>query len=321
MSAWTTTVGRLRRAPPACAEPGVATGPVSLSGRIGLADGDQGVRHALVEGCAISTAARGSGNERTLDDEVLVVRKRAGQCSTSIVEAEGSPGIGARRLLVGLVPRGQRELADLLGRPVRGLFGQPGVRLGLGHLDEWLHLVKGELSLRQRIGDLGEGRKLGRRGHPLRAVAAETAHRCTSQATMEVAPSTRQARRRSSSATAARSWLWCAEIARWCWVTLDTSASVRRDTVAGRGPSLRRAGAMRRMNGRSMAPSAAVTDKAGGTCSRSFGIRGSLTDSGPPGPTLRDCARASGPADGSPPPGCDGPRRRRRGRTCRSRRG
>ena len=38
-----------------------------------------------------------------------------------------------------------------------------------------------------------------------RAVAAVTPHRCTSQPTMEVAPSTRQARRRSSSTTAASS--------------------------------------------------------------------------------------------------------------------
>ena len=47
-----------------------------------------------------------------------------------------------------------------------------------------------------------------------RAVAAVTPQRWTSQATMDVAPSTRQAFRRSSSTTAASSWLWWAEIAR-----------------------------------------------------------------------------------------------------------
>ena len=40
-----------------------------------------------------------------------------------------------------------------------------------------------------------------------RAVAALTPQRCTSQATMDVAPSTRQARRRSNSTTASSNWL------------------------------------------------------------------------------------------------------------------
>ena len=70
-----------------------------------------------------------------------------------------------------------------------------------------------------------------------RAVAAVTPHRCTNQATIDVAPSTRQALRRSSSTTAANSWLWWAEMARWCWITLATRRSVRRETESGRGPS------------------------------------------------------------------------------------
>ena len=157
--------------------------------------------------CDLGRGERRSGDEGALDDDVLVLGKRPRQGPASIIEAEEAAGIGPRRPLVGLVPGGRRELADLLGRPVRRLFGQPCVGLGLGHFDEGLHLVERELPLGQGISDLGERRELGGGGDPFAAVAAETPHRWTSQATMEVAPSTRHARRRSSSATAARSWL------------------------------------------------------------------------------------------------------------------
>ncbi len=212
-SACTTTVGRLRRAPPACAGP-VATLRGFPGRRRRSADGDEGIGHPLIERRSVTTAATGPRTRELLDDGVLVLGQRSAQGSTSIVEAEEPPGVKAGRPFVGLVPRGQRELADLLRRPACRLFGQLGIRFGLGHFDEWLDLVEGELSLRQGIGDLGQGRELGSRRDPFAAVAAETLHRWTSQATMEVAPSTRQARRRSSSATAARSWLWCAEMAR-----------------------------------------------------------------------------------------------------------
>ena len=76
-------------------------------------------------------------------------------------------------------------------------------------------------------------------GAALFAVVAVTAHLWTSHATMDVAPSIRHAFRRSSSATAARSRRWCADTALWCWDTLATRDSVRRDTMSGRGPSLR----------------------------------------------------------------------------------
>ena len=58
------------------------------------------------------------------------------------------------------------QLADLLGRPAGCLFGQGGVGLGLGHLDEGLDLVERQLSLGQRVRNLRELPQLGRCGDP-----------------------------------------------------------------------------------------------------------------------------------------------------------
>jgi hypothetical protein len=88
---------------------------------------------------------------------------------------------------------------------VRRLFGQPGVRLGLGHFHERFTWSKESFPCESASAILGsDGRRAAAVTHS-RAVAAETPHRWTSQATMEVAPSTRHARRWSSSATAPRS--------------------------------------------------------------------------------------------------------------------
>ena len=142
-----------------------------------------------------------------------------------------------------------------------------------------------------------------------RAVAAATPHCCTNQATIDVAPSTRQALRRSSSTTAANSWLWWAEMARWCWITLATRRSVRRETESGRGPSRIVEGVIdRRM----------VAALRGGGWKPSGTPRRLFSGSDPPAPTPRGSARGGEPAGGSRPQGPGDPWRRRRGRRCRS---
>ena len=163
-SAWTTTVGRLRRRPPALASAGASPlGPAASP----LHTRDQSVGHPLVERRAIPVAATGPGDERALHDRVLLLGEHAGQAAPAIVEAEEAPGVEAGGSLVGLVPSGDGQLPHLLGRPAGRLLGQRGVRLGPGHLDEGLHLVEGELALRERIGDLGQRLELGRRRDPL----------------------------------------------------------------------------------------------------------------------------------------------------------
>src|ERR1700733_4894083 len=135
-----------------------SSGSLALSSGVAFADRDQRVSHPLVERRSIMAATAGSGGERGLDDDVLVLWERPGQGPASIVEAEEAPGEGTRGTFVGLVPGGLGELADLLGRPMRGLFSQLCVRHGLGYFDEGFYLVEGELPLRERIGDLGERR-------------------------------------------------------------------------------------------------------------------------------------------------------------------
>ena len=131
-------------------------GPGAPFHGIALADGDQGVSHALVEGRSITPLTTGACNERALDHGVVVLGERPRQSPAPVVEAEEAPGVEPGRALVGLVPCGQCQLADLLGRPVRRLFSELCIGIWLGDLDERLDLVEGELPVRQRIGDLGQ---------------------------------------------------------------------------------------------------------------------------------------------------------------------
>ena len=92
-----------------------SSGRPALSSFVDFADRDQRVCHSLVERRSIMAATARSCDERALDDDVLVLRERSRQAPTSIVEAEEAPSEGTRGPLVGLVPRLQGELADLLG--------------------------------------------------------------------------------------------------------------------------------------------------------------------------------------------------------------
>ncbi len=142
------------------------SGRLTLSGGVDLADRHQRICHPLFERRSISAAAAGSGDERALDDDVLILGKCPCQGSASIIEAEETPGESARGPLVGVIPCGLGEFADLLGGPVCGLLCQLCVRLRLGHFDEGLHLVERELPLGERIGDVGERGKASGSGHP-----------------------------------------------------------------------------------------------------------------------------------------------------------
>ena len=237
MSAWTTTVGRLRRAPPACAvPPGARRVPVFLSivsplqtaTRASAMRWSKGVRSRPLPSRWLAAMS-----ER-LTTSVLVLGKRPGQSAAPIVEAEEAPGVGARssarRTGSAWPARARGPAWPTSAWPVRPSWASVS---GLATSTSGLTWSKESFPCDSASAILGSEGSLAAAVTHSRAVAAETPHRWTSQATMEVAPSTRQARRRSSSATAARSWLWCAEIARWCWVTLATSASVRRDTRRG----------------------------------------------------------------------------------------
>jgi len=83
--------------------------------RICPAHGDQGVGHPLFERLSIAGLATRPSNKRALHDDVLVFGQRPRQGPTPIVEAEEAAGVHPGGPLVGLVPGGQRELADLLG--------------------------------------------------------------------------------------------------------------------------------------------------------------------------------------------------------------
>ena len=169
-SAWTTTVGRFRRIPPARSAPWSAPPPPppppAVAMDVLLAHGDESVGQAAVEGRLVAPPPAGPGDEGALHDGVLVLGEHAGQTAPPVVETQEAPGELAGRLDVGLVPRRDGELAHLLGRPAGCLFGQGGVGLGLGHLDEGLDLVERQLSLGQRVRNLRELPQLGRCGDP-----------------------------------------------------------------------------------------------------------------------------------------------------------
>src|SRR5271154_5009248 len=81
---------------------GPISGLCALPGRVALAEGDQGVGHALVEGGSITPVTTGSRSERTLHHRVLVLGEHPGHRPAPIVEAKEAPGVEARRPLVGL---------------------------------------------------------------------------------------------------------------------------------------------------------------------------------------------------------------------------
>ena len=194
MSAWTTTVGRLRRAPPAwrCRRRARAGSPLPVG--VALADGDQGVGHPLVERRAIPAAATGPGDERALDDGVLVLGEHAGQAPASIVEAEEAPGVEAGRPLVGLVPSGHARARGpawpTSASPVRPAVASVS---GLATSTRGFTWSKESFPCDSASAILGSDGSLAAAVTHSRAVAAETPQRWTSQATMDVAPSTRQA--------------------------------------------------------------------------------------------------------------------------------
>lgn len=290
----------------------------ALVDRVAPADGNQGIGHPLVEGRAVSSLASGrSGDEGALHDDVLIFGERPRQCPAAVVEAEEAAGIGPRRPLVGLVPGRQRQLADLFGRPVRRLFGQPHVGLGLGHLDERLHLVERELPLRQGISDPGEGREFGGGGDPFTrgggrdpAPVDEPGDHGRGAIDSPRPSPVQLGHRRQQLALMSR----------------DRTVMLGHAGDEGLGPPRHRAGA------------GSVSEKGGchadGERSRSdvgcgdrarpphaeWALRW-LSDTGRRGPTLRDCARAAVPGGGSPPPAGADRGRRRRGRRCHWRRG
>ena len=293
MSAWTTTVGRLRRARPPGSLPVAASraaAPLPRRRPCRRRPGRRPSAGRTASDHADDRPARAI--ERALDHGVLVLGKRPGQGPAPVVEAEEAPGVEAGRPLVGLVPCGQRELADLLGGPVRRLFGQLGVRLGLGHLDEGLDLVERELSLGERIGDLGERRELGGRRHPFAcggggdaAPLDEPGHHGGGAVDSPGPPAVQLGHRGQKLA------LVCRDRPMMLGDARDEGFGPPRHG-GGRGPSLTRAGAMQTLNGRRHA---ATHERRQTDAER---VQRRVSDTGRPGPTRRGCAPAVAPAGG-----------------------
>jgi len=167
----------------------------ALSSRVGFADGDQRIGHSLVERRSISAVTAGSGDERALDDDVLVLRERPGQGPAPIVEAKETPGEGTRGPFVGLVPSSQSESRTCLADQCVASSASLASVSGLATSTRGFTWSKESFPCESASAILGsDGRRAAAVTHS-RAVAAETPHRWTSQTTIEVAPSTRHARR------------------------------------------------------------------------------------------------------------------------------
>ncbi len=101
-SAWTTTVGRLRRMPPArgVSSPSAAAPEPSLS-RLQRATSASAMRWS--KGVRSFSRRLAPSDERALDHGVVVFGQDARQHPATVVEAEEAPGVGARGLAVGLL--------------------------------------------------------------------------------------------------------------------------------------------------------------------------------------------------------------------------
>ncbi len=172
MAAWTTTVGRLRWRPPAWPAPGAVPGAGAAPGfvRLPIASAWQTETKASAIRWSKGVRSRRRRLARAISELFTTAYWSSGSVPVRVrrrsSKRRNRRAIEAGRAFLGLIPSSQGKLADLLGGPVRRLFGELGVGLGLGDFDERLHLVEGELSSRQRIGDLGQRWELGGCGDP-----------------------------------------------------------------------------------------------------------------------------------------------------------